>query len=169
MKLEQAVVVLVFCSCLVGVYIGADGEIQGMSPSKIIVFCLIAMACNHAYIISAMSTVELTSSIKKSGRLAVCHNETIVYTCRIAITPTQSTLTWKIIPQDISELFSDNDNNYRFVADRRYFMLLQDNGATDNYLLSDLVIPYNPEWNGAQVQCMGWLVSKSLTYVVTGK
>ena len=173
MKLEQAVVVLVFCSCLVGVYIGGHGEIQGMSPSKIILFCLIySHGMQHAYIISAMSTVKLTSSIDKSGRLAVCHNETIVYTCR-----TWDVLTWNIYikPLPINELFFANDSDcQRFVADNvlgRYFMYmyLQNNGATDNYLLSDLVIPYNPEWNGTQVQCMSGLVSKNITYVVTGK
>ena len=173
MKLEQAVVVLIFCSCLVVVNTSADGETQGMSPSKIIVFCLIAMTCNHVYIISAMSTVELTSSIDKSGRLAVCCNETIVYTCRIAINPTQSVLTWNSTPQAIRALFAVNDSKYRFVADnvlgKYYVTYLQNNGATDNYLLSDLVIPYIPELTGTQVQCISGLVSKNLTYVVTGE
>ena len=119
-----------------------------------------------------MSTVELTSSIDKSGRLAVCHNETIMYRCRTTITPTQSTLTWNIYikPLQINELFSVNDSNCRrFVADNGYFAYLQNNGATDNYLLSYLVIPYNPEWNGTQVQCMSGPVSKNLTYIMTGK
>ena len=131
------------------------------------------MAYNHAYIISAMSTIELTSSIDKSGRLAVCHNETIMYTCWTAITPTQHTLTWNIDispPPIIQKLFSVNESNSgRFVADNRYFMYLQNNGATDNYLLSFLAIPYNLEWNGTEVQCMSGPVSKNLIYVVTGK
>ena len=165
-------VVLVFCSCLVGVYIGADGEAQGMSPSKIIMFCLITMAYNHVYIILAMSTVELTSSIDKSGRLAVCHNETIVYRCQTTITPTQSVLTWNVNVnhQAINVLFTANGSS-RFADEEhgRFFAYLQNNGAMDNYLLSYLVIPYIPEWTGTQVQCMNGLASKSLTYVVTGK
>ena len=171
MKLEQAVVILVLCSCLVEVNVSAD---EGVLPDKvIIVLYLIAMACNHAYIISVMSTVELTSSIDKSGRLAVCHNETIMYTCRTTITPTQSVLTWNVNVnlnrQAMHVLFTANDSHRLNNEHRGFFAYLQNDGAMDNYLLSYLVIPYNPEWNGTQVQCMSGPVSKNLTYVVTGK
>lgn len=123
---------------------------------------------------TVMGTVELTSSIDRSGRLAVCHNETIMYRCRTTITPTWSVLTWNINvnPRAIHELFSVNDSECRrFVDDEdgRFFAYLQNNGAMDNYLLSYLVIPYNPEWNGTLVQCMNGPISKDLHYIVTGK
>ena len=116
------------------------------------------------------STIELTSSIDKSGRLAVCHNETIVYRCWTTITPTQSVLTWNvnINRQAIHVLFTANDSHRLNDDHGGFFAYLQNNGAMDNYLLSYLVIPYNPEWNGTLVQCMNGLISKDLPYTVTG-
>jgi hypothetical protein len=120
---------------------------------------------NHVYyIITVMSTVELTSSIDKSGRLAVCHNETIMYRCQ-----TQGVLTWNIgILPDKPTVFAANESDHpRFYdVDGKYFTFLH---AMDNYLTSYLVIPYNLEWNGTVVQCMSGSVSVSKDYVVTGR
>jgi hypothetical protein len=123
-----------------------------------------------------MSTVELTSSIDKSGRLAVCHNETIMYRCRVTIVPTQSALIWNFNISNLQVrpiLFAVNDScdQHQFDdEDGRFFAFLKNNPAIDNYLLSYLFIPYIPEWNGMLVQCMnGPNNSKELPYVITGK
>ena len=121
-------------------------------------------------IITVMSTIELTSSIDKSGRLAVCQNETIVYRCRTTIVPSQSVLIWNVDHRTI--LFSANETSSPFRADDmdgRFFAYLQNYPATDDYLLSYLVIPYIPEWNGMTVKCMNRPIYKDRLYVITGK
>jgi hypothetical protein len=85
---------------------------------------------------------------------------------------TQSVLKWKIGNlQPI--LFAAIDSGCRRFDDEdgRFFAFLQNNPAIDNYLLSYLVIPYIPEWNGTVVQCMNGPNSrpKNLSYIVTGK
>ena len=96
----------------------------------------------HALIITV---IELTSSIDKSGRLAVCQNETIVYRCQSI----NATLVWIVDVQGEWPIaFAANDTN-RFVEDpqgkRRFFAYLQN--EMDNYLLSYLAVPYFPDWN----------------------
>jgi hypothetical protein len=51
----------------------------------------------------------------------------------------------------------------------RFAAYLQNNPVVDNYLLSSLILPYIPEWNGTIVQCMNGPTSKELPYVITGK
>ena len=113
--------------------------------------------CIYALIITV---IELTSSIDKSGRLAVCQNETIVYRCRSV-----DVLTWNVDKQAITF----TNDSYPFVQDdeRQFFAYLQN---TNNYLLSYLAVPYIPDWNGMTVQCMlNEFVYEDLPYNITGK
>ena len=116
-----------------------------------------------------ITVIELTSSIDKSGRLAVCQNETIVYRCQSI----NAALVWIVDVQGEWPIaFAANDTK-RFVEDpqgeRRFFAYLQN--EMDNYLLSYLAVPYFPDWNKKMVvQCNDGLgSSKNLSYIIAGK
>ena len=112
-------------------------------------------------------TVKLSSSIDKSGRQAVCHDETIVYSCL-----TSHVLTWNIYhpdgsrPAGQSTTFLAGDRN-QFVNQGQYFAYLQNNTAMN--LLSQLILPFTPKWNGIRIQCMsGNNGSENLFYATAG-
>ena len=115
-----------------------------------------------------MNTIELTSSIDKSGRLAVCQNETIVYKCRSV-----DYLAWNVEREE-PILFVTSDTSNQFVDRGQFFAYLQNNSTmddstTDNSLLSSyLAILYIPDWNNRTVQCMNLEVRKDLLYIIAG-
>ena len=119
---------------------------------------------------SVTNAVELSSSINKSGRQTVCHDETVVYSCS-----TINYLEWNIDPpggKSRSTTFSfypqDITTERRFKNNGQYYALLQITAGMN--LSSMLVIPYTTELNGTRILCKnGNNENETLFYTIAGK
>lgn len=79
---------------------------------------------------------------------------------------TTNLLKWKIKSRESATLIDilrhASDKTLPFWRDGQYFATFEGN------LSSQLVIPYTPGWDGAEVQCMSQNENESLSYAITG-